>query len=505
MEPWYNMNRIEQIIGRAVRNCSHKQLTFSKRNVEIYLHCLSNKEREETADMYLYRKAEVKAVQIGVVSRTLKEVSADCLLNISQAGFTEAAMNQVVRLELSSRTPDGSALQIDYNVGDKPFSSTCDYMERCQYKCKSVDRGDTVMDTYNKNFMNQDTEHIKVSVREWMTQKFFYRKSQLVGMLRVSKSYPPSKIDAALNEMVDKQEPIVDKFGRLGTLIHAGDLYLFQPKVLDNMMISLYERTRPIEKKTRMITAMVPKSGILEGLLDNAGFKIFEQVKDKYNYVLNKNEGFDTNSVFQKKTYVLLKKAYGEMVTSGRDPSMMKNLLVARLLEEMSYDDTHALLSYFTKEQDSVGEKDENDVKRLCKEYYKSKTRKLISGSNTAYFLYDINKDDTYRAIKVDETAKDCVKVPELESKLGTKYFKTLVSKTIHFPYRFMGYVKPDDESNIVKVVKKLGFTGLKEMSPKRGDYELEFRYNDATEKNGKRWFLTLVEHGYLRQKIVKN
>ena len=28
LEPWYNMNRIEQIIGRAVRNCSHKDLPF---------------------------------------------------------------------------------------------------------------------------------------------------------------------------------------------------------------------------------------------------------------------------------------------------------------------------------------------------------------------------------------------------------------------------------------------------------------------------------------------
>lgn len=35
MEPWYNMNRIEQIIGRAVRNLSHCQLPFKKRNVEI--------------------------------------------------------------------------------------------------------------------------------------------------------------------------------------------------------------------------------------------------------------------------------------------------------------------------------------------------------------------------------------------------------------------------------------------------------------------------------------
>ena len=28
LEPWYNMNRIEQIIGRAVRTCSHKDLPF---------------------------------------------------------------------------------------------------------------------------------------------------------------------------------------------------------------------------------------------------------------------------------------------------------------------------------------------------------------------------------------------------------------------------------------------------------------------------------------------
>ena len=34
LEPWYNLNREEQVIGRAVRNCSHKDLPFAKRNVE---------------------------------------------------------------------------------------------------------------------------------------------------------------------------------------------------------------------------------------------------------------------------------------------------------------------------------------------------------------------------------------------------------------------------------------------------------------------------------------
>ena len=36
LEPWYNTNRIEQTIGRAVRNCSHKNLPFKERNVMIF-------------------------------------------------------------------------------------------------------------------------------------------------------------------------------------------------------------------------------------------------------------------------------------------------------------------------------------------------------------------------------------------------------------------------------------------------------------------------------------
>ena len=38
LEPWYNMNRIDQIIGRGVRNFSHKDLPFEKRNTQIFLY-----------------------------------------------------------------------------------------------------------------------------------------------------------------------------------------------------------------------------------------------------------------------------------------------------------------------------------------------------------------------------------------------------------------------------------------------------------------------------------
>ena len=42
---------------------------------------------DEAADLYIYRIAEMKAVQIGRVSRILKESAVDCLLNIDQTKF----------------------------------------------------------------------------------------------------------------------------------------------------------------------------------------------------------------------------------------------------------------------------------------------------------------------------------------------------------------------------------------------------------------------------------
>ena len=65
MEPWYNSSRIEQITGRTVRNLSHCMLPFEERNVEIYLHGTQLSSNEEASDLYVYRYAETKAIQIG--------------------------------------------------------------------------------------------------------------------------------------------------------------------------------------------------------------------------------------------------------------------------------------------------------------------------------------------------------------------------------------------------------------------------------------------------------
>jgi hypothetical protein len=80
------MNRLEQIIGRARRNCSHAGLPLTERNVQIFLHATDMGEIE-SMDMYLYRLSEKKSIKIGKVTRVLKTVSVDCLLNKEQMAF----------------------------------------------------------------------------------------------------------------------------------------------------------------------------------------------------------------------------------------------------------------------------------------------------------------------------------------------------------------------------------------------------------------------------------
>ena len=38
LSPWFHLNRLEQYIGRGMRNCSHKNLDDALRNVTIYYH-----------------------------------------------------------------------------------------------------------------------------------------------------------------------------------------------------------------------------------------------------------------------------------------------------------------------------------------------------------------------------------------------------------------------------------------------------------------------------------
>ena len=77
LEPYWNMSRILQIIGRAIRFCSHKDLTRPNRNVFVYLY-LATQYGEETIDQYIWKIAQEKSKLIESFETALKESAVDC-------------------------------------------------------------------------------------------------------------------------------------------------------------------------------------------------------------------------------------------------------------------------------------------------------------------------------------------------------------------------------------------------------------------------------------------
>ena len=268
LEPWYNTNRIEQIIGRGVRNLSHCLLPFEKRNVEIYMYgtCLEN-ETEEATDVYIYRLAKKKAEQIGRVTRLLKETAVDCLLNIGQSNFTEAklrslASNQNIKLVLSN-----GKQEIDFSIGDSPHSHICDYMEDCDYKCnkktnKVPEKPREEM--YNNDYLQTNNGKLMKRIRDIYRDdkkgEHFYELTELIDMINITKQYPIEQIYSALqNFLKNKNEYIIDKWGRRGNLINKGNIYAFQPVEITDDQISVFERKVPIDYKRTKLVMEIPK------------------------------------------------------------------------------------------------------------------------------------------------------------------------------------------------------------------------------------------------------
>ena len=255
MDPWYNMSAIEQIIGRGVRTCSHKKLPFNQRNVQIFLHASLLEGGKESADLAMYRFSETKAVKMGVVSRVLKESSVDYILNIKQGDFTEKNINTEIELTLST---GGS---IDYRIGDKPFTSTCDYMKSCQYTCTpgaKIKEQDVKMGTFNETFILMNVENIIKIIKLAFKEKHFYNKINLIHFINRIKTYSQLQINFALTQMINnKNEYISDCYGKYGNLINIGDYYLFQPVELNDQAISAFERSTPIPFKRDKISVNV--------------------------------------------------------------------------------------------------------------------------------------------------------------------------------------------------------------------------------------------------------
>jgi hypothetical protein len=97
VEPFWNNVRIEQVIGRAIRSCSHEALPKKDRNVQVFSYIMKltqkqvqsdfNIERNDkglSTDEHILMTAEKKKFIINKFLNMLKSASFDCVINSRQ-------------------------------------------------------------------------------------------------------------------------------------------------------------------------------------------------------------------------------------------------------------------------------------------------------------------------------------------------------------------------------------------------------------------------------------
>ena len=230
---------------------------------------------EEPADLYVYRYAEQKAVQIGKVTRLLKEIAVDCILNIAQTNFTidkitALTQNQNVHINLSSKK------DVEFKIGDRPFTDVCDYMDNCSFTCSSststINDSDIIKTTYSEDFARMNYSMIVKRIRQLFRENYFYTRENLIKSINILKPYPVEQIDYVLTRFIDnKNDYLLDKYGRRGYLTNRDNYYAFQPVEITDENSSLFDRSVPLDYKPYSLELQLPNKVDKEELAKEFG------------------------------------------------------------------------------------------------------------------------------------------------------------------------------------------------------------------------------------------
>jgi hypothetical protein len=134
LDPWHNINLLEQTIGRVIRTYSHEHLPPAHRNATIHMHSTifsnsSKYKKYETYDLHTYSLCERKAIGSSRVENILRNNAIDCLLNKPWNQRRKEDYNKKFEIITSHDK------KINYNFYDKPFSKNTLYLKDSEYMC----------------------------------------------------------------------------------------------------------------------------------------------------------------------------------------------------------------------------------------------------------------------------------------------------------------------------------------------------------------------------------
>ena len=239
LDPWYNMSRMEQIIGRGLRNCSHAGLHFSEQNCTVYLHITRyDDSATETYDEYVYRVfVEAKAKSIAVVKRVLEESAVDCMTQLTTNQLPETWREMRIP---QTRSQNGEVLNLKLSEMSAPSFSDSAAALVCW-----VGAAPEADDTYVRplsSYLDIRDEIFDKLLKLFETKPIWSRDDLLETL-----HYAPDVVTYILDNAIRSHLKLKDSSGRIGTLENREGLYAFSPNEIADGTTML-ERSVPAGK-----------------------------------------------------------------------------------------------------------------------------------------------------------------------------------------------------------------------------------------------------------------
>ena len=269
LDVYYNFGRVEQVIGRAIRQCKHYNVTSEKNpfpKVDIYKYVV-RLEKGLSSEENLYRKAELKYLLVKKIERSLKRVSVDCAINYNGNVFKD----DIEKNKNCIKPKIGE----DKSKNVKFCDVQCDFTD-CDYECydkninlkyydknsklfKKINKLDLDYTTFTDLLAKNEINFAKDKIKQLFKKKYVYTLDEILKIIKnnykgeqkelfedwfiyqaLELLLPTTEND--FNKFRDNSEFIYDKYNNSGYLIYRGTFYIFQPTYLEENIPLFYRK-----------------------------------------------------------------------------------------------------------------------------------------------------------------------------------------------------------------------------------------------------------------------
>lgn len=381
LEPWFNMSKVEQIIGRGVRRYSHINLRLSERNTTIYLHAnvLPKKDDRESVDLRMYRISELKQHKISQIERILKEGSVDCNLNKNVLFFDKDKINKSIELHTSQGTKING-----YKMGDTDYSKLCDF-QKCEINCHpnisySRSKTDNINFSVLSYEVSQNVKHIlNVFKKEDVT---FLTYEQLRSFFSLKTTDEEKIFNYALSKMIDDKLTFTFR-GIKSYIVHNSNKYIVHPFNLDDQKVSIALRQREYLKRPLKLSLKNWKGKVKKN----------EIVNDKNNS--NSSAKKSTPNSILKDIEDKFKELYDILSNVYSEENLDKTIVWSMVVDKLNIHEHKKFVTYLRKTALSNKELIQSLKDGLV--YH-------LNSSNKLEKVYDFIQD---RVVKYNEDGKD--------------------------------------------------------------------------------------------------